>query len=74
MTKLLQAALFVGPVVAYFVTYLVCRELRDAGVPITHPSVETGILVRTPDGGYVEVERDPAEVEDEATPTSGASL
>jgi ubiquinol-cytochrome c reductase cytochrome b subunit len=74
MTKLLQVALFVGPVVAYFVTYLVCRELRDAGVPITHPSVETGILVRTPDGGYVEVERDPAEVEDEATPTSGASL
>jgi ubiquinol-cytochrome c reductase cytochrome b subunit len=74
MTRYLQVLLVVGPLLAYFVTYRVCKELRDSGVPITRPSLETGILIRTPDGGYVEVERDPAEVEDEATPTSGASL
>lgn len=74
MTKLLQAALFVAPAVAYFVTYRVCKELRDGGVAITRPSHETGILIRTPEGGYVEQGRDPAEVEEEATPASGASL
>jgi ubiquinol-cytochrome c reductase cytochrome b subunit len=74
MTHYLQLLLVVGPVLAYFVTYRVCKELRDSGVPITRPSHETGLLVRTPEGGYVEIERDPDEVEDEASPTSGASL
>ena len=61
MTKALQVALFFGPALAYFVTYRVCKELRDSGVPITHPTRESGIVMRTAEGGYVEQERDPAE-------------
>ncbi len=74
MTKILQVLLVLGPLAAYVITYRICKELRDSGVPITRPTHESGIVMRTASGGYVERERDPAEVEDEANPTSGASL
>ncbi len=51
----LQALLFVGPVVAYFVTKRVCLALQKKDRSIALHGYETGRIVRLPGGEYIEV-------------------
>jgi ubiquinol-cytochrome c reductase cytochrome b subunit len=58
ITDVLRVALFVVPIVSGFLTYRVCKELSarspTAGEPEPPPGGE--LIIRTEDGGYVEVE------------------
>lgn len=58
ITDILRVALFVVPAVAGFLTYRLCKELAARnpipGKPEPPPAAE--LIIRTEDGGYVEVE------------------
>jgi ubiquinol-cytochrome c reductase cytochrome b subunit len=58
ITDILRVALFVVPAVAGFLTYRLCKELAARnpvpGKPDPPPAAE--LIIRTEDGGYVEVE------------------
>jgi hypothetical protein len=58
ITNILRVSLFVVPLAAGFFTYRLCKELADrsptAGEPEARPGAE--VVVRTPEGGYVDVE------------------
>jgi ubiquinol-cytochrome c reductase cytochrome b subunit len=56
-TEIARWAVFVGPVIAFYVTRRICLGLqrRDAQM-LTH-GVETGIIVQQPNGAFVELER-----------------
>jgi ubiquinol-cytochrome c reductase cytochrome b subunit len=56
-TEIARWAVFIGPVIAFFITRRICLGLqrRDASM-LTH-GVETGIIVQQPNGGFVELER-----------------
>jgi ubiquinol-cytochrome c reductase cytochrome b subunit len=58
ITNILRVALFVVPVVAGIFTYRLCKELAarspTAGKPEAPPGAD--VIVRTPEGGYVDVE------------------
>ncbi|WP_240807983.1 cytochrome b [Actinomadura geliboluensis] len=58
-TWFFRVTFILGPVLAYAVTYRICigLQLRDRGL-VEH-GVETGVIVRSPDGRYSEVERRP---------------
>ena len=49
-----RAGIFVAPIVAFFVTYMVCRRLRESRV---HPlrGWSGAVVRRTPDGAYEDV-------------------
>ena len=51
----LQALIFVGPVVAYFVTKRICIGLQKKDREIALHGFESGRIVRLPGGEYVEV-------------------
>lgn len=51
----LQALLFVGPVVAYFVTKRICIALQKKDREIALHGYESGRIVRLPGGEYIEV-------------------
>jgi ubiquinol-cytochrome c reductase cytochrome b subunit len=51
----LQALLFVGPVVAYFVTKRVCLALQKKDRSIALHGFETGRIVKLPGGEFIEV-------------------
>ncbi len=53
----LQALLFVGPVLAYFVTKRVCIALQKKDREIVLHGYESGRIVRLPGGEYIEVHR-----------------
>lgn len=55
ITHLLQALVFVGPVVAYFVTKRICLGLQKKDREIVLHGVESGEVVRLPGGEYTEV-------------------
>jgi ubiquinol-cytochrome c reductase cytochrome b subunit len=56
-TEIARWAVFIGPVIAFYVTRRLCLGLqrRDAQM-LTH-GVETGIIVQQPNGAFVELER-----------------
>jgi ubiquinol-cytochrome c reductase cytochrome b subunit len=59
ITRILQIAFFVAPVVTWLVTYWMCRSLRATRI---HPAVATAgmRLRRTASGGYETVSLDPS--------------
>jgi quinol-cytochrome oxidoreductase complex cytochrome b subunit len=56
-TWFFRIAFLLGPVVAYFITYRVCLGLQRRDRALVEHGVETGVIVRYPDGKYAEVER-----------------
>lgn len=63
ITHALQALLFVGPVVAYFVAKRVCLALQKKDREIALHGFESGRIVRLPGGEYVEVHQPLSEYE-----------
>jgi ubiquinol-cytochrome c reductase cytochrome b subunit len=63
---ILRVCLFVAPIAAYFLTYGICLGLQDRDRDVVEHGVETGHVVRRPDGGYVEVLR-PLSIDDRST-------
>ena len=51
----LQALLFIGPVIAYFVTKRICIALQRKDREIALHGFESGRIVRLPGGEYIEV-------------------
>lgn len=54
LTRFLQVALFVAPVIAFMLTKRICIGLQHADFDRVGHGYETGIIERTPDGGYSE--------------------
>ena len=46
-----------GPLIAFWITRLICFGLQARDIEQAHEGVETGRLVREPDGRYVEIHR-----------------
>jgi ubiquinol-cytochrome c reductase cytochrome b subunit len=56
-TEIARYAIFIGPVVAYWVTKRICLGLQRKDVHMLEHGVETGIIRQLPDGEYIEVTR-----------------
>jgi len=54
-TEIARYAIFIGPVVAYWVTKRTCLGLQRKDVHLLEHGVETGIIRQLPDGEYIEV-------------------
>ncbi|WP_405396658.1 cytochrome bc complex cytochrome b subunit [Microbispora hainanensis] len=52
---------FVAPALAYAITYRVCLGLQRSDAAVLAHGVESGVIKRLPNGGYVEVHSRPAE-------------
>jgi ubiquinol-cytochrome c reductase cytochrome b subunit len=63
---ILRICLLVAPIAAYLLTYRICLGLQDRDRDLLEHGVETGQVVRRPDGGYVEVRR-PLSIDDRWT-------
>jgi len=57
LIHLFQVLLLVGPPIALVVTRRICLGLERADLDVVEHGVETGRVVRLPDGGYVEDHR-----------------
>lgn len=55
----LQVVIFVGPALAFVITRHVCRALVDLERHRRDHRAESGVMVRLPSGGYVEMPVDP---------------
>lgn len=58
-----RVLIFVGPVLAYLITYRICLGLRLRDRHTADHGVETGTIVRGAGGGYTEIERPVTEEE-----------
>jgi len=56
-TEIARYAIFIGPVVAYWVTKRICLGLQRKDVHLLEHGVETGIIRQLPNGEYIEVTR-----------------
>ncbi|WP_285700756.1 ubiquinol-cytochrome c reductase cytochrome b subunit [Actinomadura sp. NBRC 104412] len=56
-TWFFRVAFFLGPILAYVITYRICLGLQLRDRALVEHGVETGIIVRSPEGEYTEVER-----------------
>jgi ubiquinol-cytochrome c reductase cytochrome b subunit len=56
-TWFFRIAFLLGPFVAYFITYRICLGLQRRDRALVEHGVETGVIVRSVDGEYAEVER-----------------
>jgi ubiquinol-cytochrome c reductase cytochrome b subunit len=56
-TEIARYAIFIGPVVAYWVTKRICLGLQRKDLRLLEHGVETGIVRQLPTGEYVEVTR-----------------
>ena len=54
ITWFMRFAVFVAPVIAFMITRRVCTSLQRHDAEKVLHGVETGVIVRTPDGGYYE--------------------
>ena len=54
-------AIFLGPALAYLITYRICLGLQRSDVEVLAHGVESGVIVRSPEGGYSEIHTAPAE-------------
>jgi len=60
-TEIARYAIFIGPVVAYWVTKRICLGLQRKDVHILEHGIETGIIRQLPNGEYIEETRPPSE-------------
>jgi ubiquinol-cytochrome c reductase cytochrome b subunit len=56
-TWFFRGLIVLGPVLAYIVAYRICVGLQRRDLGLATHGLETGIIRRSPDGGYSEVER-----------------
>jgi ubiquinol-cytochrome c reductase cytochrome b subunit len=56
-TEVARYAIFIGPVVAYWVTKRICLGLQRKDLHLLEHGVETGIIRQLPSGEYIEVTR-----------------
>ncbi|GAA3118577.1 cytochrome b [Streptosporangium carneum] len=56
-----RVLVFVGPLVAYIVTYRICLGLQRADAAVIGHGVESGVIKRLPHGEYIEVHVPPNE-------------
>jgi ubiquinol-cytochrome c reductase cytochrome b subunit len=56
-----RVLIFLGPLVAYIVTYRVCLGLQRSDAAVIGHGVESGVIKRLPHGEYIEVHVPPAE-------------
>ncbi|MEW9527881.1 cytochrome bc complex cytochrome b subunit [Microbispora sp. NPDC049125] len=54
-------AIFIGPAIAYFVTYRMCIGLQRRDADVLGHGVESGVIKRLPNGQYIEVHTPAAE-------------
>jgi ubiquinol-cytochrome c reductase cytochrome b subunit len=54
-TEIARYAIFIGPVVAYWVTKRICLGLQRKDVHLLEHGVETGIIRQQPSGEYIEL-------------------
>jgi ubiquinol-cytochrome c reductase cytochrome b subunit len=54
---ILRATLVIGPLLSYYLTRAICRGLQERERDVVEHGIETGRVIRRPDGGYVEVRR-----------------
>ncbi|GAA4557839.1 cytochrome b [Planotetraspora kaengkrachanensis] len=54
VTVFFRFAVVIGPVIAFFVTRWICVALQQTDHEVAEHGVETGIITRSPDGGYHE--------------------
>ncbi|MFC6288571.1 cytochrome bc complex cytochrome b subunit [Nocardioides sp. GCM10027113] len=54
ITYFMRAAVFIGPVIAFFITRRWCISLQRADNEKLLHGYETGIIMRSPEGGYTE--------------------
>jgi ubiquinol-cytochrome c reductase cytochrome b subunit len=59
-TEIARYAIFIGPVVAYWVTKRICLGLQRKDVHILEHGIETGIIRQLPSGEYIEETRAPS--------------
>ncbi|TYB65982.1 ubiquinol-cytochrome c reductase cytochrome b subunit [Nonomuraea sp. PA05] len=64
-TWIFRVAFLVGPVLAYVATVWICHGLQARDRRMAEHGIETGVVVRSPEGGYSEVERPMTEEEKE---------
>jgi ubiquinol-cytochrome c reductase cytochrome b subunit len=57
ITWIARFAVFIGPVLAYFITKRICLGLQRKDRELLHHGLETGIIRQLPNGAFVEVER-----------------
>jgi ubiquinol-cytochrome c reductase cytochrome b subunit len=62
-TEFARYAVFIGPVVAFWITRRVCIGLQRRDASMISHGVETGIIRQLPNGGFIEVERPLSEAE-----------
>ncbi|WP_131742331.1 cytochrome bc1 complex cytochrome b subunit [Actinomadura roseirufa] len=60
-TWFFRGAVIIGPVLAYGVAYRICVGLQNRDLGIVRHGLETGIVRLSPEGGFFEVERRPAD-------------
>ncbi|MEO3812367.1 ubiquinol-cytochrome c reductase cytochrome b subunit [Sphaerisporangium sp. B11E5] len=60
-TEVGRVLVFLGPALAYFITYRVCLGLQRSDQAVIHHGVESGVIKRLPHGEYIEVHVPPAE-------------
>ncbi|HEY2240849.1 MAG TPA: cytochrome bc complex cytochrome b subunit [Streptosporangiaceae bacterium] len=56
-TEFARYAVFIGPVVAFWLTRRICIGLQRRDASMISHGVETGIIQQLPNGGFIEVER-----------------
>ncbi|HEY6498768.1 MAG TPA: ubiquinol-cytochrome c reductase cytochrome b subunit, partial [Streptosporangiaceae bacterium] len=62
-TEFARYAVFIGPVVAFWVTRRICIGLQRRDASMISHGVESGIIQQLPNGGFIEVERPLSEAE-----------
>ena len=68
VTEFMRVAVFVAPVIAFIVTKRICISLQRADAERVLHGSETGIIERSPDGGYSEPHR-PISIDEKFTLT-----
>ncbi|GGO09296.1 cytochrome bc1 complex cytochrome b subunit [Microbispora rosea subsp. aerata] len=56
-----RIAIFVGPAIAYWITYRICIGLQRKDAEVLSHGVESGVIKRLPNGQYIEIHTPPAE-------------
>ncbi|MEV4219736.1 cytochrome bc complex cytochrome b subunit [Nonomuraea sp. ATR24] len=56
-----RALIFVGPALAYIITYRICLGLQRSDAAVISHGVESGVIKRLPHGEFIEVHTPPAE-------------
>ncbi|MEU7896272.1 cytochrome b N-terminal domain-containing protein [Nonomuraea sp. NPDC049152] len=62
-TWFFRVAIFAGPVLGYLIAYRICLGLQERDRHAVTHGVETGVIVRSADGSYSEIERPVTEEE-----------